>query len=106
IGELATVAQYQLPVIVCVFNDGGYGVLRSIQARTFEGRQTGVDLATPDFVKVAEGFHIPAEAVTSAASFHEAFARAVERDGPTLLDIDMSQLEPMAFGGPPRQQRG
>jgi acetolactate synthase-1/2/3 large subunit len=104
IGELATLAQYQLPVVVCVFNDKGYGVLRSIQARTFEGRQTGVDLSTPDFVRVAEGFHINAEPVGSAEGFREAFARAVAADSPTLLDIDMGALSPMAFGPPPQRR--
>ena len=54
IGELATVAEYQLPLVVCVFNDGGYGVLRVIQDAVLEQR-SGVDLHTPDFVAVAEG---------------------------------------------------
>ncbi len=29
--ELATVAQEQLPIVVLVFVDGGYGILRNIQ---------------------------------------------------------------------------
>ena len=29
--ELATAAQYQVPMVICVFNDGGYGVLRWLQ---------------------------------------------------------------------------
>lgn len=104
IGELATAAQYRVPIIVCVFNDRGYGVLRTIQARTFEGRQTGVDLTTPDFVAVAQAMGVRAEAVSGAASFREAFARAVEADGPVLLDIDMGALQPMGgLGSPPRR---
>ena len=31
IGEISSLAEHGLPVIVCVFNDGGYGVLRIIQ---------------------------------------------------------------------------
>ena len=54
IGELATAVQYNVPVVTCVFNDGGYGVLRAIEGRTFEGRQFGVELATPDFVDGCE----------------------------------------------------
>src|SRR5204863_1324683 len=38
LSELATAAQYQAPVVVCVFNDKGYGVIRAIQGRTFDGR--------------------------------------------------------------------
>ncbi|MES4793213.1 MAG: hypothetical protein C4321_09785, partial [Chloroflexota bacterium] len=58
LGELATAAQYNVPVIVCIFNDHGYGVLRNIEGRTFQGRQFGVDLATPDFVRLAEAMGI------------------------------------------------
>jgi acetolactate synthase-1/2/3 large subunit len=67
IGELATAVQHNLPVIVCVFNDRGYGILRTIQSRMFDGRQTGVDLATPDFVAVARGMGMAAEPVSGVA---------------------------------------
>jgi acetolactate synthase-1/2/3 large subunit len=104
IAELSTAAQYQAPVIVCLFNDGGYGVLRNIQSSTFEGRQTGVDLATPDFAMVARGMGVEGVRAGSVAEFRDAFAAAVERDGPTLIDIDMSQLEPMGgLGGGQRR---
>ncbi len=102
IGELATAAQYGTPVIVCLFNDRGYGVLRTIEGRTFEGRQFGVDLATPDFTLVARGMGIPAEPVSSASQFREALFRALASGGPYLLDIDMTRLTPMAgLGSPP-----
>ncbi len=95
IGELATAAQYRLPIIVCVFNDRGYGVLRMIQRMRFEGRTTGVDIKTPDFVQVAEGMGVSARHVGSAAQFETAFADAVAHTGPVLLDIDMNALAPM-----------
>jgi acetolactate synthase-1/2/3 large subunit len=104
IGELATAAQYQLPIVICVFNDGGYGVLRAIHQMRFDGRNTGVDIKTPDFVTVATGMGVFAEHVASAAAFEAAFDRAMERSGPTLLDIDMNALAPMGdlFGRPRR----
>ena len=40
LGELATAAQYDLPLIVCVFNDRGYGMLRFIQDMAVGGRRT------------------------------------------------------------------
>lgn len=97
IAELATAAQHQVPVTVCVFNDGGYGVLRRIQAGRFDGRQTGVDLGSPDFVAIAEGMGVKGIAVSGVAAFRDAFAAAMATDGPVLLDIDMDQLAPMAF---------
>jgi acetolactate synthase-1/2/3 large subunit len=104
IGELATAAEYQLPLIICVFNDRGYGVLRVIQDGVLSQR-SGVDLHTPDFVKVAEGMGLSAERVTGVAEFEPAFSRALDRDGPTLLDIDQEALAPMRFPLPAHQQR-
>lgn len=102
IAELSTAVQYNTPVVTCVFNDRGYGVLRSIEGRTFEGRQFGVELSTPDFVMVANGMGMKAERVESAAQFRDAFARGLANDGPYLLDIDMTKLTPMAgLGTPP-----
>jgi acetolactate synthase-1/2/3 large subunit len=106
IGELATLAQERLPVVLCVFDDGGYGVLRSIQARTFEGRTIGVDLATPDFAAVARAMGVEGRRVSTPAQFREAFREAVASGGPTLIAIDMAGLAPMqGFPQPPRGRR-
>jgi len=99
IGELATVVEYQLPIVVCVFNDRGYGVLRTIEAAMMD-RQFGVDLHTPDFVTIAAGMGLPAEPVAGVAAFERAFVASLARGGPTLLDIDMSSLTPLTFPMP------
>ena len=105
IGELATAAQYDLPLIICVFNDRGYGVLRRVQAMRFEGRMTSVDLMTPDFSTVAQGMGIVGETVKGVEEFRAAFERALDVDGPVLLDIDLSALAPMElFAPPPRRE--
>ena len=91
LGELATAVQYQLPVIVCVFNDRGYGVIRSIQEGVF-GRVVGVDLATPDFAALAQAMGARGETVSVVKAFPPAFERALAAAGPTVLDIDMKSL--------------
>jgi acetolactate synthase-1/2/3 large subunit len=104
IGELATVAEYDLPLVICVFNDRGYGVLRVIQDSVLDQR-SGVDLHTPDFVRVAEGMGLAAEGVSGLDAFEPAFQRALDRPGPTLLDIDLDSLAPMHFPLPAHQRR-
>lgn len=102
IGELATAAQYGVPLVICVFNDGGYGVLRTLEGRAFEGRQFGVDLATPDFVMVAKGMGVAGEKVASAAAFRDAFDRGIGHARPYLIEVDMTALVPMSgLGSPP-----
>ncbi len=108
LGELATAAQHRLPIVVCVFTDGGYGVLRVIEDNVM-GERFGVDLHTPQFTTLAQAMGIPADAVTTVDEFTSAFGRAVTRaeqgEGPTLLDIDLTALAPMTFPLPPHQRR-
>jgi acetolactate synthase-1/2/3 large subunit len=100
--ELATAAQYRVPVIVCVFNDRGYGVLRGLQANRFEGRINETDLGRVDFVKMAQSMNVPGRAVASVADFEAGYRAALGTDGPYLLDIDMLALEPMKGSVMPR----
>ncbi len=99
LSELATAVQYQVPVIVCLFNDRGYGILRRIQSARFDGRMTGVDLATPDFVKLAEAMGMKGIRVKGREAFAPAFDEALNVPGPVLLDIDANSLARMKMGG-------
>ncbi len=105
IGELATAAQYNLPLIVCVFNDRGYGMLRFIQDMAVAGRRTGVELATPDFAAVGAAFGINSARIGSAAQFAETFSKAVTQGGPWILDIDLAAMTPMKITPQPKPVR-
>jgi acetolactate synthase-1/2/3 large subunit len=95
VGELATAVQAQAPVIVCVFNDSGYGVLREIIQKEYGDPIDDVDLATPLIADLGRSFGIPSVLVSSVEQFDAAFEQAVHRRGPSLLEIDMSALVPM-----------
>ena len=100
--ELATAAQYRVPVIVCVFNDRGYGVLRGLQANRFEGRINETDLGRVDFVQLARSMGVPGSLVQSVADFDAGYRAALQAQGPYLLEIDMLALEPMKGSIAPR----
>jgi acetolactate synthase-1/2/3 large subunit len=102
VGELVTAVQHHLPVVVCLFNDRGYGVLRGIEARQFDGRNFGVDLTTPDFPALAQAMGVPASRAATPAEFEERFRAAVESGGPALIDVDLTALSPLRLGGAPR----
>ncbi|MDH5737802.1 MAG: thiamine pyrophosphate-dependent enzyme, partial [Gammaproteobacteria bacterium] len=93
--EMATAAQYDLPIIICIFNDGGYGVLRGLQTNAFEGRVGDVNLGFMDFVLMAKSMGVPGQAVKSLADFEQGFKAACSARGPYLLDIDMRCFELM-----------
>jgi acetolactate synthase I/II/III large subunit len=98
-GELATLAQHELPVVICLFNDRGYGVLRGIEARQFDGRNFGVDLATPDFPALATSMGVRATRVADPAEFESAFREAIASGRPALIDVDLLALSPLALPG-------
>jgi acetolactate synthase-1/2/3 large subunit len=95
LGELATAVQEGVPVITCVFNDRGYGILRFLQDMMFEGRRTAVDLHTPDFAMLAQSMAMPSWSAASAEEFEKAFTAAVETAAPSVIDVDITGFEPM-----------
>jgi acetolactate synthase-1/2/3 large subunit len=102
--ELATAAQYKVPLIICVFNDSGYGVLRWLQETRF-GRINETDLGKIAFAKMAHSMGVPAERVSSVEDFGKAFDAAMEEDGPYLIDIDMEKFDPMEISIMQNQKR-
>ncbi len=93
LGELATMAQERPWLVVVLFNDGGYGVLRNMQER-HSGRRSGVDLFTPDFHRLARAVDLPYELVNRAEQFPAALTKALDQHGPVVLEVDVTALEP------------
>ncbi|WP_221563059.1 thiamine pyrophosphate-binding protein [Alkalihalobacillus sp. TS-13] len=102
VGELATAAEENLPLIIVLFDDSGYGVLRNIQDAAY-GRRVAVDLLSPDFVKLAHSIGFNAEKVDSPEQFRSELQTAISDRQPTMIVVDMEAVGPMAkpFSGPP-----
>jgi len=102
IGELAVARQENTPIVVILFDDQGYGVLRNIQNAHFEGRRIGVDFQSPDYVGVARAFGLGSERVRSAQEFRTTFSRAVKSREPWMVVVDSDSIGPMRkiFAGP------
>lgn len=102
VGEMATAAQENLPLIVVLFDDAGYGVLRNIQDAAY-GRQVAVDLLSPDFVLLGQSMGFDSTRIGSPDEFVSALEKAVDNKKPTMIVVDMEAVGPMAkpFGGPP-----
>ena len=102
IGELAVARQENAPVVLILFDDSAYGVLRNIQNAHFERRTIGVELQSPDFVAVARAFGLESERVRSAEQFRRAFATAIQARHPWMIVVDSNSIGPMKqiFAGP------
>lgn len=98
VGELATLAQESLDMTLVVMNDGGYGVVRGIQKKYFDGRQYYNDLHTPDFQTMAAALDLPHWKVSHGDGFQAVIAEAVGHDGPAIVEVDMNNVGPLEFG--------
>ena len=98
--ELATAVQFNIGVVVLVFNNNAYGNVRRDQRQHFDGRVVASDLVNPDFVKLAESFGIAAARVTSPEGFRPALEKALAHGGPYLIEIEVpkdSETTPWTF---------
>ncbi|GAB3369988.1 thiamine pyrophosphate-binding protein [Amycolatopsis echigonensis] len=93
VGDLATLAEEQLPVTVVVVDDGGYGMLRFDQDQ--EGLpHRGVDWDSPDFVGLARSFGVHADRVSGfGRAFRRLLSEFVESDEPNVLVV-RAKLKP------------
>lgn len=94
IGELATLAQQNPWLVLIVFNDGGYGVLRAIQD-SHEQRRAGVDLLAFDFARVAASVGIEHRLVRAVGEFDDALSAALAAHVPSVIEVDMTAIGPM-----------
>ncbi|MFA6366858.1 MAG: biosynthetic-type acetolactate synthase large subunit, partial [Candidatus Hydrogenedentales bacterium] len=103
--ELATIVNYNLPILIVVFNNGTLGMVRQWQTMFYEKRycQTTLD-RPPDFVKLADAYGLPGYRARKPEEFRACLEAALSRRGPALiecvLDIDEKVL-PMVPAGKP-----
>ncbi|WP_335965272.1 biosynthetic-type acetolactate synthase large subunit [Galbibacter sp. PAP.153] len=74
IQELGTIFQTKVPVKIVVLNNDFLGMVRQWQQLFFDKRYASTEMTNPDFVTIAEGYHIQAKKVTK----REDLAAAVE----------------------------
>ncbi len=94
--EIATAAQFDIPVIWIVFNDSCYSMPQASIKKMFN-RTIGVELGKTDFAKMAESVGVKGFRVDSRDSFSNALAEALTIDQPVVIDvlIDASEIPPL-----------
>jgi pyruvate dehydrogenase (quinone)/pyruvate oxidase len=85
-GELATLAQYHLPVKVLVMRNDVLGLIKWEQMAFLGNPQYGVQLAPVDFVKVAEACGLDAVRIEEPSRVGEQLSEALATDGPMLIE--------------------
>ncbi len=87
IQELATIVQEGLAIKIAIINNGYLGMVRQWQEMFYKRRYSNVQLYNPDFVGIAEAYGIPAVRVKDKLDVIPTIERAMEHDGPFLIDF-------------------
>ncbi|PSJ62994.1 5-guanidino-2-oxopentanoate decarboxylase [Pseudaminobacter soli (ex Li et al. 2025)] len=85
--ELGSAREAELPLIVLLWNNNGYGEIKAyMEARGIE--PIGVDIYTPDFLTIARGFGCEAEKLEDPSDLPAKLKAATQRNRPTVIEID------------------
>lgn len=94
IQELATVAQYNLPVKVVIINNGYLGMVRQWQQLFFDRVYSETDISVqPDFVKLAEAYGLKGMMVDKPLDLKKALKEAFEHKGAVIVDVRVDREE-------------
>ena len=85
--EMGTIAQEKTAVKIAVMNNGFLGMVRQWQEFFYGRRYVATPLLGPDFVKIAEAYNIPGLRVKSKSEVIPAIQKAMEYEGPFLIDF-------------------
>lgn len=89
--ELGTIAQEKLPVKIVVLNNDFLGMVRQWQELFFEKRYSFTEITSPNFVKLADAYGIPAATVTDRKDLAAAMKCMIDAKGPYLLEVKIEQ---------------
>jgi acetolactate synthase-1/2/3 large subunit len=87
IQELATCVCNKIDVKVAILNNGYLGMVRQWQELFYKRRYSQVCMASPDFVKVAEGYGAAGMRITRKDDVRPAIEKAIATPGPVFMDF-------------------
>ena len=92
--ELATAVNYDVPVIVCILNNGYLGMVRQWQDLFWSKRYSHTCIEVqPDFVKLAEAFGAVGLRATTKDEVAPALEEAIASGRPAVIDFKICQEE-------------
>ena len=89
--ELATIQQEKLPVKIAIINNGFLGMVRQWQQIFYDKRYVGTPILSPDYVKLADAYDIPAAVVRHPSEVVPVLEQAHATDGPFLVDFQVKE---------------
>lgn len=91
IQELGVIFQHKIPVKIVVLNNDHLGMVRQWQELFFESRYASTVMVNPDFVKIAEGYHIEAKRVSERKDLKATIHEMIASDKPYFLEVKVEK---------------
>ena len=91
IQELGVIYQHNVPVKIVVLNNDHLGMVRQWQELFFDKRYASTVMVNPDFVKIAEGYHIEAKRVSERKDLKAAVKEMIASDKPYFLEVKVEK---------------
>lgn len=98
--ELATALQHDLPVVVVVVDNGGWGTIGLHQSKRYPGRSKAVELANPDFAALARSYGARGYTIAADQEIAPVLGEALGGDGSALVHVKASRRQVTAWTGP------
>jgi pyruvate dehydrogenase (quinone) len=99
-GDLLTLAQYDLPVKLIVYNNSTLAMVK-LEMRVAGLEDFGVDVRNVNFAKVAEAIGIRGVRIEGGQDLKRILSRALSENGPVVIDV---VTNPNALAVPPKIQ--
>lgn len=90
--EIETAVRMQIPLIVLIWNDGEYGLIKWKQQNQF-GRESHIRFGNPDFVKLAEAFGAKGYKIEAADQLLPTLKQAIADNCVVLIDCPVDYSE-------------
>ena len=91
IQELGVIFQHNVPVKIVVLNNDHLGMVRQWQDLFFDRRYASTVMTNPDFVKIAEGYHIQSRRVSERTDLQEAVQEMMASKDPYFLEVKVEK---------------
>lgn len=95
-GEFETMVRHNMPITSIVFSNSVFGWIKAGQDAGFGQRYYNVDFNRTDHAAVASAFGVKSWTVKDLDDLSKVLKKAVEHNGPTLVDIHSQQLHEAA----------
>ncbi|MGC8803813.1 MAG: biosynthetic-type acetolactate synthase large subunit [Bacteroidales bacterium] len=87
IQELGTIFEYKIPVKIILLNNYFLGMVRQWQQLFFDRRYSMTELKNPDFMTIAEGYHLNHQKVTERSQLDDAISNMLKSEKAFLLEV-------------------